>query len=206
MSSSSSAALIPRISGVDASIEVTNVTEVPLVDVSRQILSMLDRFRYYVILRNFAAAKPSPKNMPVARSTFWNIMVNDLNEEAVAHKFLHFVNADGSVGQRISIYGNDLNQAVDVAANSFIPLIKAIRKAAGTGLKTEMEGEVVSTGIPSDTLFRGTVVGVSTKIYLSVRAPEAFADSIAKVFGFNNDKIALDDKYYSYEHDLPYMR
>lgn len=206
MSSSSSAKLVPRISGIEGSIQIDNVTEVPLVDASRQILNALDRFRYYIVLRNwlrqvknYAAVQDVAVYMPVSRATHFNVMVDDLNEETVTHRYLCFANADGSIGSKISIYGEDLAQAVDICANSFIPMIKMIRKAGGTDVSN-------ANVINSSVLFKGTIARASVDIPLSVRTPDVFVEVIAAIFGFDKDAIYLRRGYWTYDHDLPFMK
>ena len=192
-----------RISGVDASIEVGALNEVPLIDVGRKVIGMLDRVRYEKLLVSAQAnAEAIRKSMPIKRAQYYNVVVDDNEEEQTATRFLHFCNADGSVGQRISIYGSELEQSVAVCQNSFIPIIKEIRKAAGSQVTDKGE-------LPAKALF-GRAAGKDddTNISLLVRQPELFIDDVAKLFGINAAIVPGSDAgtYAKYAFDLPYLR
>lgn len=192
-----------RISAVDANIEVQALNEVPLIDAGRRVIGMLDRVRYAILLEGANAdgvANKIKSHMPIKRAQYYNVVVDDAEEEQTATRFLHFCNADGGVGQRISIYGTDLQQALAVCQNSFIPIIKEIRKAAGS--------QVDKDGIDAKALF-GRAAGLrdETKVPLNVREPETFVKAVAELFKINAEITGIDaGSYATYAFDLPYLR
>lgn len=214
MSSSSSAALVPRVSSLEAFLPVGSPEDLPLIDIGKRILGMLDRVSYAILL-DAIARDPAKilKHMPSRRANSFNVLIKDNSEVDFRVGYLHFVNEDGSVGQRISVFGDQIRQASAMAYDSFVPLVKAIRVAAGTSLSA-------NDTIPTEKLF-GRKKDSIAELTVVASKPELLVADLAVLFNrvanitkadkepaptYEEARLTVQDGYYSYPHDLQYFR
>lgn len=216
MSSSSSAALVPRVGSLEAVLAVQSPEEIPLIDIGKRIIGMLDRISYTILLDAIAQEPETLTGlMPSRRANSFNVLISDNSEVDFRVGYLHFVNEDGSVGQRISIFGDQIKQAASMAYDSFVPLVKAIRVAAGTALEDD-------THLATEALF-GRKNEKVKQLTLIASKPELLVGQLAILFNrvssitdleddkipkptYDQARLKVKDGYYSYPHDLQYFR
>lgn len=223
MSSTSSASLVPRVGAIDAVLTVESTAEIPLIDIGKRILASLDRVSYALVLEAISLLSAADKKtflaeMPSKRKNVYNVLINSASSTEFRVGYLHFCNEDGSVGQAISVFGDQIAEASAMCYNSFIPLINAIRVAAGTALTDGDAGDGPESMISAQALFRSAAVNGVDKFKVVASDPETFVKQLAKAFhrGKTVDpktaitlaiaRLTKNDGYMSYPHDLSYFK
>lgn len=224
MSSSSSASLVPRVGSIDAVLTVESTAEIPLIDIGKRILASLDRVSYALVLEAISLLNAGEKknflaDMPSKRKNVYNVLINSASSTEFRVGYLHFCNEDGSVGQAISVFGDQIAEASAMCYNSFIPLINAIRVAAGTALEDGVgDGALPESMISTQALFRSAALNGVNKFTVVASRPEVFVKELAKAFNRGKAvdptkdvtltiaRVTKNDGYMSYPHDLSYFK
>lgn len=182
---------------VELTKQVTDLSEVPYLTFGQEIQAKRSLIRYYQIVAQLLDKKAQlaeGEGMPLPRSSYVNLLVDDPEMDFYRPKFITYPKS----GAKVNRFGTDLDQLKLDIQNEFAVLIRRIR--------ADLKIEGADATIPVEKLGIGT--SKEKTIPLDPRDPEKFIMAVAVVINATAElkTQAVNSKNVNaYDVDLPYF-